>query len=141
MSRLGLIRSARFALVGLLLGYVLTRIGFADFGQVHDMFVFADLRMFLTFCGSVALAAAGFAVFGRKDKPRRRPIHKGTIPGGVLFGVGWAITGACPSIALAQVGGGQLPAVITIVGIVAGNLLYGAVHKRYFRWDPGSCET
>ena len=129
------------ALFGLLLGYVLARVGFTDFGEVHNMFLLTDLRMFLTFCGSVAIATVGFAVLTRNGKPRARPIHKGTVAGAILFGVGWALTGACPSIALAQVGEGKLPALITAAAILVGNLGYGAVHKRYFRWDPGSCEV
>jgi len=135
------VRTIRFGLVGLLLGYCLSRIGFTDFGEVHAMFLFTDFRMFLTFCGSVAVAAAGFLIFRKGRAPSRRDLHKGTIIGGVLFGVGWAVTGACPSIALAQLGEGKLPALITLVAIVAGNFIYGKVHQRYFRWDPGSCEA
>ena len=60
--------------------------------------------------------------------------------GGVLFGAGWALTGACPSIALVQLGEGKLGALVTLVGIFAGNALYAAVHERYFRFSVGSCE-
>jgi len=141
MNAATFLRTARFGMVGLLLGLFLSRIGFTDFGEVHNMFLFADLRMFLTFCGSVGIATAGFYVLTRKKRPSNRLIHKGTIPGAILFGLGWAICGACPSIALAQVGEGKLPALITAVAIIVGNILYGAVHKRFFRWDPGSCEA
>jgi len=59
--------------------------------------------------------------------------------GGALFGVGWALSGGCPTIALAQIGEGQLAAVLTVVGIVAGNWLDSVAHERYFRWPATSC--
>ena len=60
--------------------------------------------------------------------------------GGVLFGVGWALSGACPGIILVQVGEGKLGALVTLAGVFLGNALYAAVHQRYFRFSVGSCE-
>ena len=68
-----------------------------------------------------------------------RPIHPGTLPGGVLFGLGWAVCGACPAVALVQMGEGQLGGAFTFAGILAGNWVYAAVHERFFRWTPGVC--
>jgi uncharacterized membrane protein YedE/YeeE len=131
--------SARTGLFGLLLGFSLSWMGFADFGEVHRMFTFADLRLFLTFVGGVALTGAGFAILSRGKSLAPKPLHKGTIVGGVLFGVGWAITGACPGAALVQLGEGQLIALVTLGGIFAGTLLYRPLHARLFRWDRGAC--
>jgi len=130
----------RVALLGAALGFGLSRIGFSDWGEVHRMFRFADLRLFLTFVGGVALTMAGFWVAARGMRLTPRPMHRGIVPGGVLFGVGWALCGACPSIMLVQLGEGQLPAVVTLVGVVAGTALYPRVHRAFFRWDPGTCE-
>ena len=131
----------RVAVLGLALGFGLSSIGFSDWGEVHRMFVFADLRLFLTFLGGVALTMAGFAVAARGMRLAPRPMHKGIVPGGVLFGVGWALSGACPSIMLVQLGEGRLPAAFTLVGVVFGTLLYPRVHRAFFRWDAGTCET
>ncbi len=127
--------------VGLVLGFSLSRIGFASWDEVHSMFTFADLRLFLTFCSGAATLAVAWLVVARAsatDFPAR-PIHPGTLPGGVLFGLGWALCGACPSIALVQVGEGQLGGFFTLAGILAGNWLYAVVHERFFRWTPGVC--
>lgn len=129
----------RYAGAGLLMGVALSQIGFTDFGEVHKMFTFADLRLLLTFAGAVALAFLGFAVLARGYAIERKKLHPGTIPGAMLFGIGWALTGSCPSIALVQLGQGYLPALLTIVGIGTGVALYRAVHRRFFRWDTGSC--
>lgn len=128
-------------LFGLLMGMSLTFIGFADYGELHRMFIFADLRLLLVFGGGVVLSMIGFAVLARGKKLPAKPLHKGSIPGGILFGLGWTITGACPSVALVQLGGGYLPAVATMAGIVIGVLSYRWAQARYFRWDTGACEV
>lgn len=131
----------RFSFFGLAMGYIVARIGFADYGEVHRMFVLADLRMFITFLFSVVFTMLGFLVLAHGRKLQKKVLHKGTIPGGVIFGVGWAITGACPSIAVIQLGYGYVPAAITVVGILVGSWVYRKMHQRYFRWDTGACST
>ena len=131
-------KTARIAGFGFLLGFCLSRIGFSDFGEVHAMFVFADLRLFLTFCVAVAAALVGFFTLVRSRTPKL--LHPGVVPGSILFGIGWAIAGACPAIALVQLGEGQLMAAFTLAGMFVGNFVYGRVHGRLFRWNSGSCE-
>ena len=130
-------RLALTALFGLSMGFGLSRIGFSDFGEVHRMFTFRDFRLLLTFAGAVALTMVGMKLL--KEHDHRRPLHRGTIAGGILFGIGWALTGSCPSIAVVQLGEGKLLAAVTLAGIVAGTWAYPAVHRRFFRWDSGSC--
>lgn len=131
----------KFSFFGLAMGYIVARIGFADFGEVHRMFVLVDLRMFIAFLFSVLLSMIGFLILARGKKMQKKMLHKGTLPGGVMFGIGWAVTGACPSIAVIQLGYGYIPAAITVVGILLGSWLYRKAHQRYFRWDTGACST
>lgn len=131
------------ALVGLTFGFALSRIGFSSWDEVHRMFTFDSLRLLLAFCLAVAVMSVGWYLVARASStpPRWTPrnIHKGTVAGGLLFGAGWALSGACPSIALVQLGEGKLLAVLTIAGIFAGNWLYSVVHERFFRWTTASC--
>ena len=129
----------KFGCFGLVMGFLLGRIGFSDFSEVHKLFTLTDLRLLLTFAGAVAIAMLAFAVFARGAIMQKKPIHKGTIIGGILFGAGWAITGACPSMALVQLGQGYLPAIFTAFGILFGAWLYPHIHARYFSWDTGAC--
>jgi uncharacterized membrane protein YedE/YeeE len=126
------------ALLGLAMGFGLSRIGFSDFGEVHRMFTFRDFRLLLTFAFAVALTMVGTRLLARR-REAHGPVHAGTIGGGVLFGIGWALTGACPSIAWVQLGEGKVLAALTLAGMLAGTWLYPAVHRRFFRWDSGSC--
>lgn len=139
MSSLVLKSHVKMGTFGLIMGYSLAQMGFADFGEVHRLFALIDLRLLLTFGTGVMLAMVGFAVLARGKKLPKKFLHKGTIMGGILFGIGWAVTGACPSIALVQLGQGYLPAIFTIFGILSGVWFYPKVHARYFRWDTGAC--
>jgi len=128
----------RFGLLGLGLGFTLSEAGFSDYGELHRMFVFADLRLLLAFAGAVAAAMAGFALLCRRDAVPRRPFHRGTVPGAVLFGAGWALCGACPAIALVQIGEGRVAAVAIAAGMLAGVWACQRVRRRWV-WDSGSC--
>jgi uncharacterized membrane protein YedE/YeeE len=107
------------------------------------MFTFQDLRMLLVFMSAVAILAVAWPVVRRLAAVPpvwpARPIHPGTLAGGLLFGAGWALSGSCPSIALVQLGEGQLAAAWTLAGIFLGNFLYAEAHPRFFRWSAGSC--
>jgi uncharacterized protein len=129
----------RLGVLGLAMGFVLSRVGFSDFGEVHRMFIFADLRLLFTFAGAVAIIAVGYAVLRARRDALAVPVHRAQVVGGMLFGAGWAITGACPSIALVQLGEGKLAAGATALGIVAGVALHRAVNARYLRWHLEAC--
>ncbi|MFD7054877.1 YeeE/YedE thiosulfate transporter family protein [Streptomyces mirabilis] len=125
------------SITGLALGYTVTNIGFGDYAELNRMFTFQDLRMFLSFAGAVAIILCVFALLRVARTPGR--IHAGVIPGAVLFGTGWAISGGCPAIPIIQVASGYLPAVVTIAGVVVGIRLCRWANARYFHLDRGSC--
>ncbi|MFC0030213.1 YeeE/YedE thiosulfate transporter family protein [Micromonospora chaiyaphumensis] len=125
-------------IAGLALGYTVANIGFGDYGELNRMFTFQELRMFLAFAGAVAIIVVVFAALRVRRTPGR--LHAGVIPGAILFGGGWAISGGCPAIPIVQVASGYLPALVTIAGIVVGIRLCRWANMRYFHLDSGSCE-
>ncbi|MER6309297.1 YeeE/YedE thiosulfate transporter family protein [Streptomyces sp. NPDC001657] len=124
-------------LTGLALGYTVANIGFGDYTELNRMFTFRDLRMLLSFAGAVVIIVCAFALLRVRRTPGR--IHAGVIPGAVMFGTGWAISGGCPAIPIVQVASGYLPALITIVGVTVGIRLCRWANARYFHLDRGSC--
>ncbi|MGW1677058.1 YeeE/YedE thiosulfate transporter family protein [Saccharopolyspora sp. NPDC002376] len=124
-------------ITGLTLGFVVTNIGFGDYAELNRMFTFQDPRMLYAFAGAVAIIVVVFAVVGVRRMPGR--IHGGVIPGAVLFGTGWAISGGCPAIPIIQVASGYLPALVTIAGVMVGVWLCRWVNARFFSLDRGSC--
>lgn len=118
--------------MGVALGFSLSRIGFTSYDEVHAMFVFSSLRLFLTFAVGVAVLTGAFAIVKRTSSPvwPPRPIHRGTLVGGALFGVGWALSGACPGVVLTQLGEGKGFALFTLAGVLFGNALYAVTLER-----------
>jgi hypothetical protein len=129
------------ALLGLWLGFVVSQIGYADYGALTGMLTLEDARMILAFAGGLALSVAGFQVLRLLGSGPRftRPVHRGSILGGLLFGAGWAIAGACPAVPLVQLGEGKIAALSTCAGMVLGVVLHRWVQRRFLRWDVGSC--
>jgi uncharacterized membrane protein YedE/YeeE len=130
-----------YGIFGIAMGVILSSIGFADYDEVFKMFTFTDTRMFFAFALAVMLSSAVFTILHvSKHIPfDKKPLHPGTIPGSVMFGFGWALCGACPSVVFIQLGQGKMAAVATLLGIYAGVLAYRNFHALYFQWDTGSC--
>jgi len=130
-----------YSILGIAMGVILSAVGFADYDEVFKMFTFTDTRMFFGFAFSVVLSAAVFAAlhFSKRLPFDKKPLHPGTIPGSVMFGFGWALCGACPSVVFIQLGQGKMAAVATLLGVYAGVLAYRNFHAQCFQWDTGSC--
>jgi uncharacterized protein len=59
-----------------------------------------------------------------------KKFHKGQIYGGLLFGFGWALTGACPGPLFAQIGTGATVIIVTLFSAIAGTWVYGYFRER-----------
>ena len=74
---------------------------------------------------------------GVRALPRR--VHRGSVLGGVIFGVGWGLSGACPGTALAQIGSGHSVALVTAAGVLLGNGLFERVISGKFGLSRDAC--
>jgi uncharacterized membrane protein YedE/YeeE len=115
--------------LGLLFGFLLSRVGATSYDAISGMFALTDLHLVGVIGLAIAVAAIGFGLFRRFGIRARggaplalakKPYGPGVIWGGLLFGAGWAIAGTCPGTALAQIGEGRLAGIVTFIGIVLG---------------------
>jgi uncharacterized membrane protein YedE/YeeE len=60
----------------------------------------------------------------------KKAFSKGNIYGGLIFGVGWAITGACPGPLYAQIGSGFLVTIVTLLSAITGTWVYGLLREQ-----------
>jgi uncharacterized membrane protein YedE/YeeE len=125
--------------LGMVFGFVLSRAGATDYAAIAGMFRLTDLHLFGVIGVAVALNAVAFAWLRRAGARARdgaplalatKPMTAGLIPGALVFGAGWAIAGACPGTALAQVGEGQLTGAVVLAGILLGAWLHQARTAR-----------
>jgi uncharacterized membrane protein YedE/YeeE len=59
-----------------------------------------------------------------------KKFNHGTWLGGLIFGVGWAVTGACPGPIFAQIGSGSAAAVVLLLAALAGTWTYSALRDK-----------
>lgn len=128
-----------YGLFGLLMGVILSASGFTNFTEVHKMFTFRDFHLLMIFAGAVGIAMVMFAFMAKARSSGRKHFTKGTIPGAVMFGTGWAITGVCPAVVLVQLGEGQVAAAWSLFGIFTGVRFYRSLTGRAFQFDTGIC--
>ena len=125
--------------MGVYFGIVLTKSEVVRWQRVHDMFLFNEAHMYLIIGVGVFVAMISMflirkfqakTIEGELIKYQPKPFHAGVIVGGILFGAGWAITGACPGPIYAQIGGGEWMALITLAGAIAGMFLYANLKPK-----------
>ncbi len=125
--------------VGLYFGIVLVKSEVVSWFRIQAMFRFEEPHMYLIIGSAVVTGAISYWLVRRLevkspdgelvDLPEK-VYTKGTVIGGVIFGMGWAVTGACPGPIYAQIGGGTLLALITFAGALVGVYFYGLLRPR-----------
>lgn len=126
-------------LVGTFFGIVLVKSEVASWFRIQKMFGFEEAYMYLVIASAVVVGAISVALIKKfqlrtiereEIKISTKPFQKGTIIGGIIFGMGWAITGACPGPIYAQIGGGEYLAIVTLVSALAGTYLYALLRPK-----------
>lgn len=128
---------------GVFFGFCLSRAGATRYDYILNMFLLRDLHLMGVMAVAIAAAAPALALL-KRSKLRSlsgaplelvpKPRHPGNIWGGLLFGVGWALSGTCPGTALAQLGEGKLLALFTLGGMLAGTAIYERLVQRRLSW-------
>lgn len=133
-------RQLAFILLGILFGITLYKTEAASWFRIYEMFQFQSFHMYGIIGSAVLLGAIGIAFFKKKDiktidnKELNLVPKSKTIPrylfGGILFGLGWALIGACPGPLFVLLGSGLLSIGIVIIGALIGTYLYGIIRSK-----------
>ena len=119
--------------IGGLFGIVLVKSEVASWFRIQQMFLFQEAHMYLVIISAVVVGAISLyllrkfevkTVENQEIDVKDKPFHKGVIYGGAIFGLGWAITGACPGPIYAQLGSGEYLALITLGFAMIGMYSY-----------------
>lgn len=122
-------KDIKYILFGIVFGILLTKAEVISWFRIRDMFLFKETHMYLIICSAVVTAAISVLLiryFKVKTLDKKeivietKALNKGTVIGGVIFGIGWAMTGACAGPIFAQIGTGEWAAIITLIGAVFG---------------------
>ena len=130
-----------YVLLGIAFGVVLTKSEVISWFRIQEMFRFQAFHMYGIIGSAVVTAALCLQVIKRLKLRSRdgslivvppKALGRGTRYwlGGTLFGLGWAMVGACPGPLFALIGGGVTVMVATLASAVAGTWAYGALRPR-----------
>lgn len=132
-------KNIKYLLVGVVFGLALTKGEAISWYRIQEMFHFQSFHLYGIFMTAVPVGALSI-FFIRQFKIRslsgeviEKPVkkyHHGVIFGGLIFGFGWALTGACPGPLYAQIGSGYLVVIVTFLAAAAGTWTYG-YFQRY----------
>lgn len=129
-----LLDHTKYLVLGILFGIVFVKAEIISWFRIQEMFRLASFHMYGVI--GTAVIVGMLSVFlikkfgiktmsGEKVVFHPKTFNKGQIYGGLIFGLGWAITGACPGPLFAQIGTGFLAIIITLLSAVAGTWVYG----------------
>jgi len=127
----------KYALLGTAFGIVFVKAEVISWFRIQEMFRLDSFHMYGVIGTAVATGALSVFIIkffriktvqGEEVVFHKKTFNRGQIFGGLLFGLGWALTGACPGPLFAQIGAGFPAVLVTLLSAVAGTWLYG-----YFR--------
>lgn len=127
----------KYLIVGILFGIIFVKSEVISWYRIQEMFRFQSFHMYGIIGSAVVVGMISVFLIkkfniktlnGEEIIFTDKKFNKGQIYGGLLFGFGWAITGACPGPLFAQIGTGVTVIVVTLISAIAGTWVYG-----YFR--------
>jgi len=124
--------------LGTVFGMVLSRSGAADYDYIQRMFLFESFQLYgiigtavaVTMPGLWLLKRYGRTAGGQALRVHPKPRHGGNVAGGIVFGIGWSVTGMCPGPVLVNVGEGKVYALGALAGVLVGAALFGVLYER-----------
>lgn len=129
----------KYMLVGIVFGIVFVKAEIISWFRIQEMFQLTSFHMYGVIGTAVVVGTISVliikkfkvkTIFGEGITFEDKTFNKGQIYGGLIFGIGWAITGACPGPLFAQIGSGFTVIAITFLSAMAGTWVYGYFRDR-----------
>ncbi len=125
----------KFFVIGVYFGIVLIKGEVISWFRIQEMFHFRSFYMYGVLGSAVAVGVLSVALIkafnlravdGAQIKLAGKPFNRiGNLAGGIIFGFGWALTGACPGPLYALLGAGYWAVLLAVAGALAGTVAYG----------------
>ena len=132
-------KNIKFIILGFIFGIILIKAEVVSWFRIQEMFRFQAFHMY----GIIGLAVVtGIisiwlirkynikTISGEKIVIAPKQFSKGTIYGGLIFGLGWAMTGACPGPLYALIGSGLLIVGAILFSAIIGTWAYGVLKDK-----------
>lgn len=129
----------KYLVAGLLFGIVLVKTEVISWFRIQEMFRFQSFHMYGVIGSAIIVGVISVwlikkfrfkTIYGESIQLYKIRFSKGQVYGGLLFGFGWALTGACPGPLFALIGSGTTVIVVTLLSAVAGTWTYGYLREK-----------
>jgi hypothetical protein len=129
-----------YLFIGIFFGIVMFKSEAASWFRIYEMFQFQSFHMYGIMGSALVLGIIGVQIIKRKNlksffgkpidfTPKEKSFSR-YMYGGIIFGLGWALAGACPGPIFTLVGAGFLPVLIVFIGALLGTFIYGLLRKK-----------
>ncbi|MBI0400312.1 DUF6691 family protein [Cyclobacterium marinum] len=124
----------KYLFVGLFFGIIFVKAEIISWFRIQEMFRFQSFYMYGVIGSAILVGMLSIQIIkrvsiktinGEPIKIKDKKFNRGQIYGGFIFGLGWAITGACPGPLFAQIGTGFTVVFVSLLSAVAGTWVYG----------------
>jgi hypothetical protein len=134
-----IVSNIKYMIVGILFGIVFVKAEIISWYRIQEMFRLHSFHMYGVIGTAVVVGMISVWLI-KKFKIRtmqgeevvfhNKEFHWGNVIGASMFGLGWAITGACPGPLFAQIGSGFLVVIVTLLSAIAGTWVYGLLRDK-----------
>lgn len=133
-------RNLIYIVIGIIFGITMYKAEAASWFRIYEMFHFQSFHMYGFIGSALIVGLIGIQWIKRSEKtdidgnqivinPKEKSITRYLI-GGIFFGLGWALVGACPGPMFVMVGTGYFPMIIVIIGALIGTYIYGRIKNN-----------
>ena len=133
-------KNLKYLVIGTWFGILLTKSEAVSWFRIQEMFRFQAFHMYGIIGLAVVVGMISLLLIkkfkikslnGDNINPDQKPIQfKSNLIGGFLFGLGWALTGACPGPIYALIGNGILVFIVVLTAALIGSIVYDLVKKH-----------
>lgn len=129
----------KYLLIGTMFGIVFVKSEVISWFRIQEMFRLQSFHMYGIIGSAILVGIISVwiikkydikTIYGESIRIAPKEFRKGQIYGGILFGLGWAITGACPGPLFAQIGTGVTVISVTLLSAILGTWVYGYLSNR-----------
>lgn len=129
----------KYLVAGTLFGIILVKAEVISWFRIQEMFRLQSFHMYGVIGSAVVTGMISVfiikkfkikTIYGEGIVIPEKTFNKGQIYGGLIFGFGWALTGACPGPLYAQLGTGATVTIITILSAILGTWVYGKLRDK-----------
>ncbi len=129
----------KYLLVGLVFGILFVKAEVISWFRIQEMFRLQSFHMYGIIGSAVVVGMFSVwlikrfeikTIHGERITFTDKKFNKGQIYGGLLFGLGWGLTGACPGPMFAQIGIGATVVLVTLLSAITGTWVYGRFREN-----------